>query len=77
MKHILSIKQRKLLLRIWHDQKDEDEKRIRDEMDRIDKMQPILLEEDIYCMGFTLFLTSDEAIVKNRLVLKAVIAFIF
>ena len=66
-----------MLLRIWYDHKDNDERKLFEEIDRRDKMELVDLEDDIYCIGFIIFLRYEDNNVKDRVVMKAFIAFIF
>lgn len=50
---------------------------IHEDLMRQDFMVKIELEEDIYCIGFLVFLRSESSKLQGKVVLKAVFALIF
>lgn len=54
----------------------EDEEEILNELKRDTTMQEVMLEPDIYCMGFINFLRTDSPKKLDRIVLKCIWTFV-
>lgn len=77
VKDIIRREQQDFLCRIWHDPDDEAEAAIYEAQYRSEEMQEIKLEEDIYCIGFLVFLNSDCSQTQGKVVLKAIFTLTF
>jgi hypothetical protein len=65
------------LVRIWKNPNDEDEKKIKADIMREDNLYEVKIEEDIYCLGFLTFLTTDSPKFMSEVVLKSIFTLLF
>lgn len=69
---ILSKKQQQLIVSIYCNDQDGDEIEILDGILREQEFEEVELAEDIYCIGFLVFLTSDSPKQMSNVVLKCI-----